>query len=185
MPCKVNEFFEAGREVYLKEMDGVISDVADIVGTDLAAAKKRIATGQDRDRRLRARRLPNDLKKVGAEAAEAVGDQFEQLESDVDGQAGRPRRRPRDEVRRGAQGPRRGDRGAAGREQGPGGQGEGRHQGRRSRRSSSSRTCCSASSPGRPARSARSSRTRSASSATSSAPSRPASSTSARTSSTT
>ena len=52
-PTKVNEFYEAGRELYLKQMDGVISRVADIVGDDLTAAKKRIAAGQDRDRRVR------------------------------------------------------------------------------------------------------------------------------------
>ena len=46
MPDKVNEFYEAGRELYLKQMDGVISRVADIVGDDLTAAKKRIATGK-------------------------------------------------------------------------------------------------------------------------------------------
>ena len=53
MPDKVNEFYEAGRELYLKQMDGVISRVADIVGDDLTAAKKRIADGQDRDRHVR------------------------------------------------------------------------------------------------------------------------------------
>ena len=53
MPEKVNEFYEAGRELYLKEMDGVISRVADIVGTDLAAAKTADRQGQDRDRDVR------------------------------------------------------------------------------------------------------------------------------------
>ncbi len=43
MPSKVNEFYEAGREFYLKQMDGVITRVADIVGADLTAAKQRIA----------------------------------------------------------------------------------------------------------------------------------------------
>ena len=32
MPSKVNEFYEAGREFYLKQMDGVITRVANIVG---------------------------------------------------------------------------------------------------------------------------------------------------------
>ena len=39
MPSKVNKFYEAGRELYLKQMDAVISRVADIVGDDLTAAK--------------------------------------------------------------------------------------------------------------------------------------------------
>src|SRR4030095_12769086 len=46
MHDKVNEFYEAGRELYLKQMDGVISRVADIVGGDLVAAKQRIAKGR-------------------------------------------------------------------------------------------------------------------------------------------
>ena len=46
MPDKVNEFYVAGRELYLKQMDATISRVADIVGGDLTAAKKRIATGR-------------------------------------------------------------------------------------------------------------------------------------------
>ena len=50
MPDKVNEFYVAGRELYLKEMDRVISRVADIVGNDLTAAKARIATAGARSR---------------------------------------------------------------------------------------------------------------------------------------
>jgi hypothetical protein len=38
MPSKVNEFYVAGRELYLKQMDVVITKVADIVGADLGAA---------------------------------------------------------------------------------------------------------------------------------------------------
>ncbi|MFC7547743.1 hypothetical protein [Plantactinospora sp. GCM10030261] len=82
MPSKVNEFYEAGRELYLKRMDEVISRVADIVGDDLAAAKKRIATGRA-EIAAYVKTLPADLKKVGAEATEQVGDLFAKLESDV------------------------------------------------------------------------------------------------------
>ena len=82
MPDKVNEFYEAGRELYLKEMDDVISRVADIVGNDLNAAKKRIATGRTEIASY-VKSLPTDLKKVGAEASKEIGDKFEQLESDV------------------------------------------------------------------------------------------------------
>jgi hypothetical protein len=83
MPDKVNEFYEAGREIYLKQMDGVISKVADIVGNDLTAAKKRIASGRA-EITTYVRSLPNDLKKVGSEASQEINDKFEQLESDVD-----------------------------------------------------------------------------------------------------
>ncbi len=82
MPEKVNEFYEAGRELYLKEMDGVISRVADIVGNDLSAAKRRIATGKA-EIAAYVKSLPADLQKVGSEASKEIGEKFEQLESDV------------------------------------------------------------------------------------------------------
>ncbi len=82
MPAKVNEFFDAGRELYLKEMDKVISRVADVVATDLTAAKTRIAKGRA-EIATYVQSLPKDLKKVGAEATKEIGDQFGQLESDV------------------------------------------------------------------------------------------------------
>ena len=83
MPEKVNEFYAAGRELYLKQMDGVITKVADIVATDLTAAKKRIATGRA-DIAAYVKSLPTDLQKVGSEASKEIGDRFAQLDSDVD-----------------------------------------------------------------------------------------------------
>ena len=82
MPDKVNEFYEAGRELYLKQMDGVISRVADIVGADLAAAKKRIAAGKA-EIAAYVKSLPADLQKVGSDASKEIGDKFDQLENDV------------------------------------------------------------------------------------------------------
>jgi hypothetical protein len=82
MPDKVNEFYEAGRELYLKQMDTVISHVADIVGNDLTAAKSRIAAGRT-EITTYVKSLPVDLQKVGAEASQEIGDKFEQLENDV------------------------------------------------------------------------------------------------------
>ena len=83
MPEKVNEFYAAGRELYLKQMDGVITKVADIVATDLTAAKQRIAKGRA-DIAAYVKSLPTDLKGVGSEASKEIGDRFSQLESDVD-----------------------------------------------------------------------------------------------------
>ena len=83
MPEKVNEFYAAGRELYLKQMDGVISRVADVVAADLTAAKKRIATGRA-EIATYVKSLPADLQKVGSEASKEIGDRFAQLESDVD-----------------------------------------------------------------------------------------------------
>lgn len=82
MPAKVNEFYEAGRELYLTKMNVVISNVADIVGNDLTAAKQRIAKGKAEIASYTAS-LPASLQKVGAEASKEIGDKFSQLESDV------------------------------------------------------------------------------------------------------
>lgn len=82
MPDKVNEFYTAGRELYLKQMDGVISQVADIVGNDLSLAKQRIATGKAEISAF-VKTLSPDLQKVGAEASAEINEKFEQLESDV------------------------------------------------------------------------------------------------------
>ncbi len=83
MPAKVNEFYTAGRELYLQQMNGVISRVADIVGNNLTAAKQRIATGRT-EIATYVRSLPKDLQKVGSEASKEIGERFSQLESDVD-----------------------------------------------------------------------------------------------------
>jgi hypothetical protein len=83
MPDKVNEFYVAGRELYLKQMDKVITRVANIVGDNLTAAKRRIAAGQS-EIAAYVKSLPKDLQKVGSEASQEIGDRFDQLESDVD-----------------------------------------------------------------------------------------------------
>jgi hypothetical protein len=83
MPDKVNEFYVAGRELYLKEMDKVITRIANIVGDDLTAAKNRIAAGRN-EIATYVKSLPKDLKKVGAEASNEIGERFSQLESEVD-----------------------------------------------------------------------------------------------------
>jgi hypothetical protein len=54
MPEKVDEFYTAGRELYLPRMDGVISRVADIVGTDLKYDEEAHRHLQRRDRHGRA-----------------------------------------------------------------------------------------------------------------------------------
>ncbi|BCW71114.1 hypothetical protein [Arthrobacter sp. NicSoilB8] len=82
MPAKVNEFYEAGRELYLRQMNVVISNVADIVGNDLTAAKQRIARGKTEIASY-VKSLPSDLQKVGSEATKEIGDKFDALESDV------------------------------------------------------------------------------------------------------
>ncbi|WP_190242989.1 hypothetical protein [Arthrobacter globiformis] len=82
MPDKVNEFYEAGRELYLKQMNGVISTVADIVGGELTKAKQRIAAGKA-EIAAYVKGLSPALQNVGAEASKEIGGKFSQLESDV------------------------------------------------------------------------------------------------------
>ncbi|WP_438854747.1 phage tail protein [Agromyces sp. M3QZ16-3] len=82
MPDKVNEFYVAGRELYLAQMDGVIDRVANLVGGALTAAKQRIAKGRGEIASY-VKSLPKDLQRVGSDAAKEIGDRFDQLESDV------------------------------------------------------------------------------------------------------
>ena len=82
MPEEVNRFYEAGRELYLQKMDGVISRVADFVGNSLSTAKRQIAQGKSDIASFVSTLAPN-LRSLGAEAAKEIGDKFEQLESDV------------------------------------------------------------------------------------------------------
>jgi hypothetical protein len=83
MPSAVDEFYTAGRELYLQRMDGVISHVADVVGGDLTAAKQRIAQGRS-EISAYVKSLSPDLQKVGSEAAEEIGEKFSTLEEDVE-----------------------------------------------------------------------------------------------------
>jgi hypothetical protein len=83
MPDDVNRFYEDGKRSYLAAMDGVIGEIADIVGTELTAARTRIAQGRGEVQKYVAQ-LPADLREVGKEAEGKLESQFEQLSSDVD-----------------------------------------------------------------------------------------------------
>ncbi|MGH2970026.1 MAG: phage tail protein, partial [Solirubrobacteraceae bacterium] len=83
MPDEVNVFYSQGRTAYLAAMDGVIGEVADIVGNELNAARVRIAEGRAEVRNFVAQ-LPTDLQQVGKDAEDKLESQFEQLSSDVD-----------------------------------------------------------------------------------------------------
>lgn len=82
MPDKVNEFYVAGRELYLRRMDRVITAVADLVGRELGRAKLRIAQGRSLIA-SHVKALPADLKRVGAQAAQEMAEKFGELESEV------------------------------------------------------------------------------------------------------
>jgi hypothetical protein len=83
MPDEVNKFYEDGKRSYLTAMDAVIGEIADIVGTELTAARTRIAQGRGEVQKYVAQ-LPADLREVGKEAEGKLESQFEQLSSDVD-----------------------------------------------------------------------------------------------------
>jgi hypothetical protein len=83
MPSAVNAFYEQGKAGYLKAMDVVIGNVADIVGAELTAARSRIAKGRA-DVQAYVAQLPQDLKQVGKDAEGKLDSQFDQLGSEVD-----------------------------------------------------------------------------------------------------
>lgn len=83
MPEEVNRFYEEGRDLYIKYMDGVIDKVVAIVGTGLTEAKNDVADGRKQVKEYVAK-LPEDLKQVGVEAAEDIQSKFDGLEQDID-----------------------------------------------------------------------------------------------------
>ena len=67
-----------------QQMDRVITRVADIVGNDLTAAKKRIADGPNRDRRRTSRACPRTCRRSGPRRRRRSATGSTQLESEVD-----------------------------------------------------------------------------------------------------
>ena len=83
MPEEVNRFYEEGRDLYIKYMDGVIDKVVAIVETGLIEAKNDVADGSKQVKEYVAK-LPEDLKEIGVEAAENIQTQFDGLEQEID-----------------------------------------------------------------------------------------------------
>ncbi|MGH3939607.1 MAG: hypothetical protein ACRDTG_13445, partial [Pseudonocardiaceae bacterium] len=82
LPSEVNVFYEQAREGYVKRMQGVISDVADVIGAELTRAKARIATGRD-ELAAEVKKLPADLQALGKEAAGEFAGKFDELTESV------------------------------------------------------------------------------------------------------
>jgi hypothetical protein len=82
MPAEVNQFYSAGRDLYLKEMGAVIDKVTAIVGGTITEAKAEVARGKQRISEYVAK-LPANLKGVGKEAADEVQSQFDELEDSI------------------------------------------------------------------------------------------------------
>ena len=80
---EVLKIFTDAAALYEKRMRVVISDVADLIGTELDKAKDRIAKGRADVAKFVAEQ-PTALQKVAKEAAEQIGGQFDSLDSSVD-----------------------------------------------------------------------------------------------------
>ena len=83
MPSEVNAFYAEGRRLYLQEMDAVIDNVVSIVGTGITESKAEVAKGKKEIQDYVAG-LPDDLQKVGQEAAEDIEGKFDQLEQQIE-----------------------------------------------------------------------------------------------------
>jgi hypothetical protein len=84
LPEEANQIYIRARDmVYLPKMDKVISDVADIVGSELTRAKQRIEQGRAEIKKY-VSGLPASLKKYGAEAQKEFTAKFDELEKSVD-----------------------------------------------------------------------------------------------------
>jgi len=82
MPSEVNAFYQEGRNRYLKQMEVVIGNVADIVGGELGRARARIAQGRQQVKDFVASQ-PKALQQVAKAAEQQIGGKFDQLDSDV------------------------------------------------------------------------------------------------------
>ncbi len=83
MPSEVNAFYQDGRARYLNQMQAVISNVADLVGTELGRARARIAQGRQQVKEY-VESQPKQLQQVARDAEQQIAGKFDQLEGDVD-----------------------------------------------------------------------------------------------------
>ena len=83
LPDEVNQFFVDGRQVFIDRMDSVITNIADVVATELTAAKDRITRGKQEVQDY-VTALPQNLQDIGREAAEGIQERFDELEQSVD-----------------------------------------------------------------------------------------------------
>lgn len=83
LPAEANQIFERAKAFYEQKMTTVISDVADLIGRELDAAKAKIAAGRA-EIQAYVTTQPKNLQKLAAQAANDINGKFDQLESDVD-----------------------------------------------------------------------------------------------------
>lgn len=79
---EVLQIFTDATKTYEREMQKVISDIADVIGAELDKATARIQLGRDQVARFVADQ-PRELQNIAQEAAGEMGDQFESLDASV------------------------------------------------------------------------------------------------------
>jgi hypothetical protein len=87
MPAEVNAFYSQGRDQYLKAMEGTLERVATIVETGLREAQAEVARGKQEVAQY-VKSLPDNLKKVGQQAAQEIQSQFSELEQTISNKEG-------------------------------------------------------------------------------------------------
>ena len=87
MPSGIQKILDKARAAYIKEMDGIIDQVASIISSTLTRAKAEVAKGKERIQTY-VSSLPEDLQQIGQEAAANIEDKFSQLESQISDKQG-------------------------------------------------------------------------------------------------
>lgn len=82
LPDEVNQYFESGKKLYIKIMDGHVDKIAGHVTTQLNAAKTRIAKGK-KDVQTYVNSLSPSLRKIGKDAIAEIQSKFSALEESV------------------------------------------------------------------------------------------------------
>ncbi|MFI1252487.1 hypothetical protein ACH4U6_01600 [Streptomyces netropsis] len=82
LPEAANQLYQESRKLYVQQMQGVISGIADTIGAELGKAKARIAKGRA-ELKAEVDRLPADLRQFGEEAAADFAGKFDDLESEI------------------------------------------------------------------------------------------------------
>jgi hypothetical protein len=83
LPAEANKIYDAAKALYESQMTVVISNVADLIGRELDAAKARVEKGRAQIKSFIASQ-PAALQKLAGEAAKEVSGKFDQLDADVD-----------------------------------------------------------------------------------------------------
>lgn len=83
LPAEANRIYDAAKTLYESQMTVVISNVADLIGRELDAAKARVEKGRVQIKSFIASQPPALQKLAGAAAKDVTG-KFDQLDADVD-----------------------------------------------------------------------------------------------------